>query len=198
MASCLNHVWAEDFTYLWFQGKWFYLETVIDLYSRLIVGWALSSNHDTDLVTDALMDALSKQQPPTILHQDQGSEYCSERYDVIALSLGIELSFSEKGHPWENGFQESFYRYFKIEIGHKKLDRFSHIGELNEAIARQLNYYNNERIHSSLLMSPIAFSLSGLPPRNNIKTKQIFHKSKTLVQQIATGVRDMVFIILRA
>jgi len=55
-------------------------------------------HHDTDLVVEALIDALGKHSPPAIVHQDQGSEYCSERYDIIALSQGVELSFSAKGH----------------------------------------------------------------------------------------------------
>ncbi len=198
IAAFFGHIWAEDFTYLMFQGKWYYLATIIDLYSRKIVGWALSDHHTTDLIVDALFDALSSHKPPVILHQDQGSEYCSERYDVIALSIGIETSFSQKGHPWENGFQESFYRYFKIELGAKKLDRFGDIGEFSEAIARQMHYYNNERIHSSLGMSPIDFSISGLPPRNSEKHKEICTKKLNIFQQMVTGVRDTVFGILGA
>ena len=200
-AAYLHHIWAEDFTYLWFQGKWYYLATVIDLYSRQAVGWALSAHHDTDLVEAALLDALGCHAPPAILHQDQGSEYCSERYDIIALSMGIELSFSEKGHPWENGFQESFYRYFKLELDAKKLDRFAGIGELSAAIATQFQYYNTERIHSALATSPAAYA-AGPDPAKQAKVvpqqKQKTLKLKAMIQQIATGVRDRVFFILGA
>lgn len=202
IATSLHHLWAEDFTPLWFQGHWYYLATVIDLYSRVVVGWALSAHHDTDLVVSALLDALSRSEAPAILHQDQGSEYCSERYGIIAISLGIELSFSTKGHPWENGFQESFYRYFKIEIRAKKLDRFKELGELSAAITKQIQYYNTERIHSALGMSPIAFSVSGLPPRNTTKPAKQYGtkatKQPNYFQQILTGVRDKVFGILGA
>jgi transposase InsO family protein len=197
-AAYLHHIWAEDFTYLWFQGRWYYLATIIDLYSRQIVGWALSDHHDTDLITATLVDALSRHPSPALCHQDQGSEYTSERYDIIALSLGIELSFSVKGHPWENGFQESFYRYFKIELGAKKLDRFVDIGELSEAIAKQIQYYNTERIHSALGMSPLTFATSGLPPRNADKHQKIYSKKPTVLQQMLTGVRDKVSGILGA
>lgn len=198
IATYLHHIWAEDFTYLWFQGRWYYLATIIDLYSRQLVGWALSDHHDTDLITDALVDALSRHPPPALCHQDQGSEYTSERYDIIALSQGIELSFSEKGHPWENGFQESFYHYFKIEIGAKNLDRFADTGELSEAIAKQLHYYNTERIHSVLGMSPLDFATSGLAPRNTEKHKKMYSKKPTVIQQILSGVRDKVSGILGA
>ena len=192
VAAHLHHVWAEDFTYLWFQGKWYYLATLIDLFSRQIVGWALSAHHDTDLITAALLDALGRHPAPAICHQDQGSEYTSERYDIIALSLGIELSFSKKGSPWENGFQESFYRPFKLEIGAKKLDRFANLGELMEAIVKQIQYYNNDRIHSALGMSPLAFAVSGLPPQNTEKHRQIYTKQQNYLQQILTGARDRV------
>jgi putative transposase len=205
-ALRLHHLWAEDFTHLWFRGRWYYLATIIDHYSRLLVGWSLSVRHDTDLVVSALLDALGKHPPPAILHQDQGSEYCSQRYDIIALSEGIELSFSAKGHPWENGFQESFYHYFKIEIDADHLDRFTDEGELTEAIARQLHYYNTERMHSVLEMTPLAFSASGLPPRNAEKQTRDYvrkdtkltHKNQSYFQQILTGVRDKVFMILGA
>ncbi len=190
VATHPNHLWAEDFTYLWFQGRWYYLATILDLYSRQLVGWSLSDHHDTDLITTALLDALSRHNPPSIIHQDQGSEYVSERYDIIATSLGIELSFSEKGSPWENGFQESFYRCFKLELGAKKLDRFGDLGELVAAIAKQMQYYNTERIHSALGMSPLAFSLLEQPI--------VPEKPKSKLQQMLTGVRDKVFIILGA
>lgn len=198
IADHLHHIWAEDFTYLWFQGRWNYLATIIDLYSRQIVGWSLSIHHDTDLITAALLDALSRYAPPAICHQDQGSEYTSERYDIIALSLGIELSFSEKGSPWQNGFQESFYRPFKLEIDAKRLDRFADLGELTAAIAKQIQYYNTERIHSALNMSPLAFSTSGLPPRNSTKHKALYSKKQNYFQQMITGLRDKVSGILGA
>lgn len=200
-ATYLHHIWAEDFTYLWFQGRWYYLATIIDLYSRQIVGWALSTHHDTDLVTAALLDALSRHEPPAILHQDQGSEYCSERYDIIALSVGIELSFSDKGSPWQNGFQESFYRCFKLELNAKKLDRFADTGKLSAAIAKQLQYYNTERIHSALSTNPAAYA-AGFDPTNQTnqapKQTQKTLKLKAMLQQIVTGVRDRVFGILGA
>jgi transposase InsO family protein len=212
IATHFHHIWAEDFTYLWFQDRQYYLATIIDLYSRMIVGWALSDHHNTDLIESALLDALARNNlTPDILHQDQGSEYCSDRYDILVKSQNIEASFSDKGHPWENGFQESFYRPFKIEIKAKELDRFESLGELTEAIARQLHYYNNERTHSVIKMSPLAFSVSGLPPRNSKKHEELQGKrkeklnqelteSKTkktkkspLLRYILTGVRDKVF-----
>lgn len=205
-AAHLHHIWAEDFTHLWFQGRWYYLATVIDLYSRQAVGWSLSEHHDTDLITAALLDALSRYPPPAILHQDQGSEYCSERYDILAASLGSELSFSDKGSPWQNGFQESFYRPFKLELDAKHLDRFADLGQLTEAIAGQMHYYNTERIHSALNLPPYAFAVSGLPPANSQRhtaLRAAYRDSRrrgrlTYWHQILTGVRDRVFGKVRA
>jgi putative transposase len=201
-ARYFGHIWAEDFTYLLFQSRMYYLATIIDLYSRKIVGWSLSDRHDTGLIVAALLDALGRYQPPDMLHQDQGSEYCSERYDAIMLSEGIEASFSEKGHPWENGFQESFYRYFKIEIKAKELDRFAGLGALHEAIAKQLQYYNNERIHSALGVSPQGFlDKNGQTEIQADQTIRPMFKQQKLtnyLQQIVTGVRDRVFGKVRA
>ena len=158
VASYPHHVWAEDFTYLYFYGRWYYLATVIDLYSRQLVGWALGAHHDTRLIETALLDALSRFPAPAILHNDQGSEYCSKRYFILCESAGIRLSFSKKASPWENGFQESFYREFKIELEAKRLNRFKDLGELTEAIARQLYYYNYHRLHSALKTNPVAYA----------------------------------------
>lgn len=158
VASYPHHVWAEDFTYLYFYGRWYYLATIIDLFSRQIVGWTLGAHHDTKLIETALLDALSRFPVPTILHNDQGSEYCSRRYFILCESASIRLSFSRKASPWENGFQESFYREFKIELEARNLDRFKDLGELTEAIARQLYYYNHHRLHSALKTNPEAYA----------------------------------------
>ncbi|HEU5187279.1 MAG TPA: DDE-type integrase/transposase/recombinase [Candidatus Saccharimonadales bacterium] len=78
-----HHIWAEDFTYIWFHGRFYYLATVIDLYTRQIVGWALGTRHDTSLITAALMDGVSHHKPPALLHNDRGSEYLSKLYQTI-------------------------------------------------------------------------------------------------------------------
>lgn len=153
-----HHIWAEDFTYLFFYGRWYYLATVIDLYSRQIVGWALSAHHDTQLIEAALLDALDQFPAPEILHNDRGSEYCSTRYAILCGSIGAEMSFSDKGSPWQNPFQESFYREFKVELQAKQLDRFRDLGELTAAIAGQLYYYNHLRLHTALKTNPVAYA----------------------------------------
>jgi transposase InsO family protein len=155
-AQYPHHIWAEDFTYFWFQGRFYYLATVIDLYSRQIVGWSLGKRHDTQLIVAALMDAVSKYPAPAILHNDRGSEYLSKRYRTICASLEITCSASAPGAPWQNGFQESFYNNFKLELG--EVSRLADEGQLLEVIAYQLHYYNTKRIHSALNTNPAAYA----------------------------------------
>jgi len=151
-----NHIWASDFTYLWFDGAWIYLATIIDVYTRKIVGMALSRSHDRWLVSSAMLDALGHYRRPDIAHSDHGSEYCSRDYQKIMADTGIMPSMASKGCPWENGYQESFYSQFKIELGDPS--RFSSLGELTAMIYSQIYYYNNSRIHTALNMAPVAFA----------------------------------------
>jgi len=147
-----NDVWASDFTYIPYDGKFIYVATMLDLYSRQVVGWHVSNHHDTALVAAAFFDALESHPRPNILHSDRGSEYLSQIYMELATNCGIEMSYSAKAHPWENGYQESFYNGFKVDLGDPS--RFRDVGQLVEAIHLQLYVYNNYRIHLALKMSP--------------------------------------------
>ena len=150
-------VWVSDFTYLRFEEKFIYLATVMDLYTREIVGWNISRFHNTELVLGALEDGVRRTgMTPMYLHSDQGSEYDSQNYQALVKKLTITLSMSDKGSPWQNGFQESFYSQFKVDLG--RTDQFEVLGELIEAIHKTIMYYNEERRHSSLgNISPVAF-----------------------------------------
>lgn len=151
-----NVVWAVDFTYMWFNGSFIYLATVIDVYTRKIIGWHLSRYHDRFLVMAALTNAMATTQAiPMYHHSDQGSEYESDEYQEILNQNTIQISMSRKSCPWENAFQESFYSQFKVDLGH--INRFETLGELTEAINQQIHYYNTKRIHLSLKMSPAKF-----------------------------------------
>lgn len=153
-----NVVWAGDFTYIWFIDRFWYVATVIDVYTREIVGWHIANHHTTSLIMDAFQDATRRTETtPTYFHSDQGSEYVSGAYESLLTSYGTTPSHSRKGSPWQNGYQESFYNNFKLELGDVK--RFNHIGELIEAIHQQIRYYNNERIHSAHRMPPVIFRL---------------------------------------
>lgn len=152
-----NVVWVSDFTYIKYQGRFIYLATIMDLYTREIIGWNISRFHNQELVLGALTDALKRNHniPPLYFHSDQGSEYDSEVFTSFLTNLKTQISMSKKASPWENGFQESFYSEFKMDLGDQ--NRFESLGELIEAIHQTIYYYNNQRIHTILKMSPTDF-----------------------------------------
>lgn len=156
IIDSLNKVWVSDFTYLPYFGRFIYLATLEDIFTREIVGWEISLRHNTDLIVQALLNALNHYSPPQVCHSDQGSEYRSQMYLNLLESLKIKSSMSAKASPWENPHQESFYSEFKLELGHPEC--YPSTGELIEAIASQIHYYNNQRIHTALKCPPSLFA----------------------------------------
>ena len=152
-----DQAWVSDFTYLpQPNSKFVYLATVLDAYTREIIGWNFGVRHNSELITEALRAALNKRnKPPEIFHSDQGSEYRSKDLNDILIRQNIQASMSAKSSPWQNGKQESFYQKFKLELGHPNI--YETRGELIEAIALQIHYYNHRRIHSALKMPPTIF-----------------------------------------
>lgn len=157
IPSYSNHIWASDFTHLSFHGKIIYLATIIDLFDRKVVGFSVLTNHSAQLVMAALLMAVTTQGASEIIHSDQGSEYKSKDYVSLVSSLGINQSMSRKASPWENGYQESFYNQFKIDLGDP--NRFETLGELAAAIYQQIHYYNTNRIHSAFNMSSREYAI---------------------------------------
>lgn len=151
-----NAVWVSDFTYLPYFGKFVYLATLEDIFTRQIVGWEISTKHNADLIIRALLNALKNHSAPNICHSDQGSEYRDKQYLNLLKSFNINVSMSEKASPWQNGYKESFYSEFKLELGHPEC--YPTPGELIEAIAAQIHYYNNRRIHTALKCPPNVFA----------------------------------------
>lgn len=151
-----NVIWVGDFTHVVFMGRFLYIATVMDLFTREILGWHIAWHHTTDLILKAFEDAMRRRQTtPVIFHSDQGSEYVSGAYGEFLLSKSVRASFSKKSSPWENGHQESWNGGFKLELGNP--NRFAMVEQLIEAIHRQVFYYNVNRIHTSLKMSPQQF-----------------------------------------
>lgn len=149
-------IYASDFTYLKYQGKWLYVATVLDVFTREIVGVSILNTHATQLVMNALSSAILHRPPPRIIHSDQGSEYTSQDYTNLVQSLKIQQSISAPGCPWENGYQESFYKGFKLDLGDP--NRFDTLGELVAGIYQTIGYYNQRRIHSALKQPPAVFA----------------------------------------
>jgi transposase InsO family protein len=149
-----NQVWCADFTYLKYYNRTYYLATVIDAYSKDITGFSLSSLHNTELISTAFNIAVIRHGRPEITHNDQGSEYRSESYLNLLSSLNILPSNSAKSSPWQNGYQESFYGKFKPELELELLPYGSSYLEMYNYIANQIDYYNNYRIHTSIMNTP--------------------------------------------
>lgn len=147
-----DFAWAQDFTYLWFAGSWWFVATVIDLFTREVMGFAFSKHHDKHLILDALNEALATGRKPQILHSDQGSEYQAYDYWDLLKAQNILASYSKKASPWQNGFQESFYANFKLDLGYTS--QFETLGQLIEAVYKTIYTYNHKRIHTVLRMAP--------------------------------------------
>jgi putative transposase len=151
-----NHIWVSDFTYIPFKGKFLYLATVMDLFTREIVGWSVLTNHSVQLILQALFLAFNRYPIPRIFHSDNGREYGSRILIRALTEFNIRISRSTMSAPWENGYQEAFYSQFKVDLGDP--GRFKTLGELVYETHRIIWEYNHTRIHSALRMSPILFA----------------------------------------
>lgn len=161
-------VWVSDFTYIRFGNYFIYLATIMDMYTREIVGWNISRFHNQELILGALQDAVKRygSKVAQYFHSDQGSEYDANATTTFVITLGMIVSMSDKASPWQNGFQESFYSQFKVDLGDP--NRFEQLGELIEAIHLTINYYNTKRRHTSLKTTPENYRLTYFQNRNRI------------------------------
>jgi len=156
MPLCPHHIWVADFTELVFYGHKIYLATALDLFTRQIVGVSVAIRKGAPLTIQALWSALLRYPCPEIFHSDNGKEYEAASFTGILNELGVTISRSRPGCPWENGYQESWYSGFKLELGDP--NRFGTLGELVAEIYRLVWDYNNRRIHSKLKMPPTVFA----------------------------------------
>jgi putative transposase len=154
-----NTVWVADITYIWTIEGWLYLASVMDLFSRKIVGWNLGSTMRKELIIEALKRAMTSRQPgdDLIHHSDRGSQYCSKDYIDELNEANVQISMSKKGDPYDNACIESFHATIKKELIYRS--RF----ETREEATRVINYYisnryNERRKHSKLgYLSPNNF-----------------------------------------
>ena len=120
------------------------------------MGVQVSLRRGAPLTVATLANALFHHPKPTIFHSDNGSEYEAKVFIALLEKYGITISRSRPGSPWENGYQESFYDKFKVDLGDP--ERFKSLGELVAGIYRTLWEYNHTRIHSALKMPPSVFA----------------------------------------
>jgi putative transposase len=158
-ASGPNAKWVSDTTFVWTSEGWLYVAVVLDLFSRLVVGWAMSEHNDEELVSRALDMALLRRDPPAemLLHSDQGSPYTSHGYQSKLLDRGIVGSMSRTGDCYDNAAMESFFSTLKGECVDRT--RFATRLEARQTIFEYLEcFYNRVRRHSTLAyVSPVEF-----------------------------------------
>ena len=154
-----NTAWVTDITYIWTREGWLYLAVILDLFSRRVVGWAMSEKITRQLALAALTMALSRRQPPRglIHHSDRGSQYASSEYRRLLAANNIVCSMSRRGDCWDNAVAESFFSTLKLELVYES--DWAIRAEARPAIFEYLEaFYNRERRHSSLgYLSPVAF-----------------------------------------
>ncbi len=156
-ATGPNQKWVGDVTYLRTPEGWLYLAVILDLYSRMIVGWAVSPTNDRQLALRALAAAVARRAPPPGLlhHSDRGSPYASEEYSAALQKLGFRPSMSRKGNCYDNAVMESFFNTLKLELGEDFDSAPAAERELFDFIEV---FYNGQRSHTALgFRSPRAF-----------------------------------------
>jgi putative transposase len=151
LATRPNEIWLADITYIPTDEGWLYLATVLDLFSRKVVGWAMRDHMRQELTIAALTMAIQRQRPgPGLIHHsDRGSQYAAGGYRQVLDAANIVQSMSRKGNCWDNAPMESFFHTLKTELVHHaayatreaaKRDLFAYIE----------GYYNRQRLHSAL------------------------------------------------
>ena len=169
-ASAPNEKWVGDITYISTGEGWLYLATVIDLYSRRVVGWSMDDNMKVSLVNDAFNMAISQRNPPDglIWHTDRGSQYASYSHKDLLIKNNIIQSMSRKGNCWDNAVAESFFKTLKNHIiydnyFYTKKQAKAEIFEYIEV------FYNRTRSHSYLgNLSPSKFEEINLMLQNEM------------------------------
>jgi putative transposase len=156
----VNRVWVSDITYIPTTEGWLYLAVVLDLCSRRVVGWSMSSRLGTELVLRALWMAVLRRRPPKglLFHSDRGSQYTSHAFRKDLEYTGMRQSMSRKGDCWDNAPSEAFFKSLKTELmeGGKA---FAGREAAKAAIFEYVEvFYNRARLHSSLgYISPVEY-----------------------------------------
>ena len=151
-ATAPNQKWVADITYLLTAGGWVYLAVVLDLFSRKVVGWALSDSLATELVSTALRQAIESRRPvgkELLHHSDRGCQYTSDAYQQILKALGIECSMSRTGECYDNAVMERFFWSLKHEW--TKHESFDDLEAARLSVFKYIEtFYNPVRLHQTL------------------------------------------------
>jgi len=154
-----DEIWVADITYVRTEEGWTYLAAVLDIFSRKIVGWAMSERINHELTVAALKSALRQRRAPGIHHSDRGSQYACYEYRDLLRDFGIKASMSRKGNPYDNATMESFFGTMKTEEIQGKLYP-SRRAARADVFAYIEAFYNTKRVHTSLDgLSPNQFEI---------------------------------------
>ena len=150
-ATRPNQIWAADITYVGTAQGWVYVAAIVDLYSRRVVGWAVSQQIDTALVLSALNMALCHRQPPAglIFHSDRGVQYASLEYRRALEMARLLASMSRKANCYDNAMMEAFWSTLKVELIYRR--EFDNQTQVRQALFEYIEvFYNRHRLHSAL------------------------------------------------
>lgn len=150
-ATAINEKWVTDTTYIPTRESWLYLVSVMDLFSRQVVGWAMGERHDADLATSALDMAIRRTRPQAglIVHSDRGSEFANARFHRRAAEAKICLSMSGSGNCYDNAAAESFFATVKLEAIPEGI--FASRQQARMALFDYIEvFYNRQRLHSGI------------------------------------------------
>lgn len=160
-ATAPNQLWVADITYIPTRTGWLYRAAILDLYSRKIVGWAMSEAIDTALVLQALAMAVRHRQPPAklLFHSDRGVQYAAGDFRAALAQARLVPSMSRRGNCYDNATMESFWSTLKLELIYRR--DFATQLQARAAIFDYIEvFYNRQRLHSSLdFLSPAQFEL---------------------------------------
>lgn len=153
-----DQVWVTDMTYLRSRSGWLYLTVFIDLFSRLVTGWAVSTSLSHEGVLDALYRAIWRRRPPAglMIHSDRGVQFCCDRFRKVIADHHFVQSMSRKGNCWDNAVSESFFGTLKREWL-PDVDLYDRAHAERELFKEIEQFYNGQRIHTTIGMSPIMF-----------------------------------------
>jgi putative transposase len=158
-APTANRVWTSDITYIWTREGWAYLAIVMDLYSRMIVGWEAGPRLTASLVSSAVKRALYRRRPTgdVVLHSDRGSQYASDDLRSLAKEQNLLLSMGNTGSCYDNAVTESFFHTLKTE--HIYFHKYDTRDDARTSIFEYIEtFYNQRRLHSALgYLSPVQF-----------------------------------------
>lgn len=159
-----NTVWVSDITYIPTREGWLYLAVILDLFSRQVVGWAMSDRLTSGFVVRALYQAIGRRHPASgcIVHSDRGIQYASKDVRDVLSAYGFIQSMSRKGNCYDNAVAESFFHTLKTE--HVYDYRYETRAEARQSIFDYIEmFYNRQRRHSALgYRSPVSFELEAM------------------------------------